>query len=381
MRQKISIFIFLLILSFSAHAVTILPVPESFWEKILRCTWHVSCYRHKLGVSITTIAGTDTLSGSRGTINTNFSNLNSGKIENATTSVAAITTLSNLVTTGALSSGSLASGFTTVTVGLGGTGSTTLASNQVLLGSTTNAINVVAGLGTSGQFLTSGGAGAPPTWTTGTTDLTQNNVWTSASTTFLNLVNIRIGTTTHATSTTLRVSDVASTSQLSALSFGVGVATTTSKNVEISGDVQIDGKLNVSSDPVGAIKFLTTPTSAIDTTVLTNGTFADVDITSTTTPDVARFVILNVILDCTHGASAGSSGCLVRFRQNGSSATSNLPRVSEITQVVNISNRQTSMIIVPVDSGEIFEYDFDDNLTGDTSTAQQLQVSVVGFIE
>src|SRR3990167_11229886 len=117
MRQKISIFIFLLILSFSAHAVTILPVPESFWEKILRCTWHVSCYRHKLGVSITTIAGTDTLSGSRGTINTNFSNLNSGKIENATTSVAAITTLSNLVTTGALSSGSLASGFTTITVG------------------------------------------------------------------------------------------------------------------------------------------------------------------------------------------------------------------------------------------------------------------------
>ena len=49
------------------------------------------------GTSITTIAGTDTLSASRSVINTNFSNLNSGKIEVGTTSVASITTLENLV--------------------------------------------------------------------------------------------------------------------------------------------------------------------------------------------------------------------------------------------------------------------------------------------
>lgn len=144
--------------------------------------------------------------------------------------------------------------------------------------------------------------------------------------------------------------------------------------------MQIDGVLNVANAQVGAVKFLATPTSAIDTTILTNGTFTDVDVTSTTTPDVARFVILNVMMDCTMTTAAGA-GCLVRFRQNGSAATLNLPRVSVVVQVNSQTNRMTGMIIVPVDSGEIFEYDFDDNLSGETSTAQRLQVSVVGFIK
>src|SRR3990167_4312902 len=61
----------------------------------------------KLGSTITTIAGGDTISSSRAVINTNFSNLNAGKIENSTTSVAAITTLGNLTTAGTFTSGSL----------------------------------------------------------------------------------------------------------------------------------------------------------------------------------------------------------------------------------------------------------------------------------
>ena len=126
----------------------------------------------KLGVSITTIQGTDTLKDSRTTINTNFSNLDAGKIENSTTSVAAITTLSNLVSVGTITTGTWDA--STLTVARGGTGSTTLSANQVLLGNGTTQLAVVAGLGSSGQFLTSGGAGTPPTWTTGSFDTTLN---------------------------------------------------------------------------------------------------------------------------------------------------------------------------------------------------------------
>lgn len=129
------------------------------------------------GTTITTINGSDTLSGSRTTINDNFSALNNGKIENATTSVASITTLpglttaGSLVTVGALTSGSLASGFTAVTVPLGGTGSTTLSSGQVLLGNGASAVTT-PGWGTSGQVLTSGGGGVAASWTSTSVDQT-----------------------------------------------------------------------------------------------------------------------------------------------------------------------------------------------------------------
>jgi len=136
----------------------------------------------KLGSSITTIAGGDTISSSRAVINTNFSNLNDGKIENSTTSVAAITTLSNLVTVGTLTSGSLGSGFTTVVGARGGTGSTTLSTNQVLLGNGTGNIGVVEGWGTSGQGLLSNGGVLAPTWQAITTDQTANYIWSGTHT-------------------------------------------------------------------------------------------------------------------------------------------------------------------------------------------------------
>src|SRR3990167_9137649 len=118
----------------------------------------------KLGATITTINAADRITDSRSTINTNFANLNTDKIEVATTSVGNITTLSNLVTVGTLTSGSLGSGFTTVVVGRGGTGSTTLSANQVLLGNGTGNISVVSGLGSTDQVLTSNGASSAPTW-------------------------------------------------------------------------------------------------------------------------------------------------------------------------------------------------------------------------
>lgn len=123
-----------------------------------------------LGTSVTTINGTDTISGSRTTINNNFTALNNGKIDVGTTSVASITTLENLATIGTITSGTWSG--TALTWAKGGNASTTLSINQVLLGSTTSGFKVVSGYGTSGQFLTSNGSGNAPTWTTGSIDTT-----------------------------------------------------------------------------------------------------------------------------------------------------------------------------------------------------------------
>lgn len=119
---------------------------------------------NNLGSTITTILGTDTLSASRAVINTNFSNLNTDKLQSGDT--AALLTIGTLTLTNPL------------TVANGGTGSTTLSSNQVLLGNGTGNVKVVTGHGTLGQFLTSGGAGAAPTWSTAAIDQAGNYTWT-----------------------------------------------------------------------------------------------------------------------------------------------------------------------------------------------------------
>lgn len=57
------------------------------------------------------------------------------------------------------------SGITDLAVADGGTGVSTLTSNAILLGNGSSSIATVASLGTSGQVLTSGGAGVAPSWT------------------------------------------------------------------------------------------------------------------------------------------------------------------------------------------------------------------------
>src|SRR3990167_6348550 len=76
--KKLLIILFL-ILSLSAEAATIYPLQneEGFFAKVWRCGWHLSCYKQKLGATITTIAATDLIKNSRATINTNPANLNS----------------------------------------------------------------------------------------------------------------------------------------------------------------------------------------------------------------------------------------------------------------------------------------------------------------
>jgi len=160
-----------------------------------------------VGTSVTTIAGTDKLSDSRSVINDNFASLNAGKMEYGTTTIPTLTTASALVTVGALSSGSLTTGFTTINVAQGGTGRATLNVNQVLLGNGVSGIDKVSGLGDSGQFLTSNGAGTPPTWQTSAVDTGINYNWTgehtfTASSSMLSL-NVTDLIATTATSTNI----------------------------------------------------------------------------------------------------------------------------------------------------------------------------------
>ena len=152
-----------------------------------------------LGATITTIAASDTIRDSRAVINTNFANLNSDKIEVATTSIGNITTLPGLTSAAALATiGTITTGVwngTALTVTYGGTGSTTLSSNRVLLGNGTGIMkNVVDG--TSGQFLTNQGVGTAPTWTTSSVDQALDYTWTG------NHIFTR-ATTTNATTTIL----------------------------------------------------------------------------------------------------------------------------------------------------------------------------------
>lgn len=154
--------------------------------------------------AILSIAATDKISDSRAIINANFNELASSTIEVGTTTIPTITSLPNLVTVGTLTTGTWNAD--TITVPYGGTGSTTLSSNQVLLGNGTGAIKVAAGYGTSGQFLTSNGVGAAPTWTSATVDVAANYTWTgnhsfvNATTTYLGVGN-HIFSTGTATST------------------------------------------------------------------------------------------------------------------------------------------------------------------------------------
>lgn len=130
----------------------------------------------KLGSTITNIAGTDTLSSSRTTINNNFTNLNNGKIEYSSTSIAAVTTLANLVTVGTITSGTWTG--SVIDVARQGTGTTSPSPYQVVLGNGALGLTIASSTGTSGQFLTSNGAGAYPSWQTSAVDQGLGYNWT-----------------------------------------------------------------------------------------------------------------------------------------------------------------------------------------------------------
>ena len=127
------------------------------------------------GSTITTIQGTDTIRDSRSTINTNFTNLNTDKIEVSTTTIGNITSLPNLATVGTITSGTWQG--TGIDVARQGTGSTSPTSNQVILGNGASGFKVVSGFGSSGQFLQSQGSSQAPTWETSAIDQAAAYSW------------------------------------------------------------------------------------------------------------------------------------------------------------------------------------------------------------
>ena len=336
----------------------------------------------KLGATITTIAGTDTIKNSRATINTNFANLNSevlgvltpARLTATSTSATSTIQFGLEIYQGALAVGTTAT--TTIRTAAtssfsGGISTTGTIDSQGSTATSTfaNGISLANGC----VLLSTGGC-------LSALDLTVSNVWTSASTTFVNGVSTGNSTSTNATTTNLQVSGHASTTNATIGALGVGVSTSTQRNLQVAGMVQIGGTLNVGGDQIGAIKFLATPRNSVTRTTYTSGTFADIDITSTTTPDTARFAIINARLDVTEAAVASGEGAIVAFRQNGSSVTANLLTLTAMVQVNNIENRASGMFIVPLDSSQIFEYDVS-GITGDTPDTLNLVIDTVGFIK
>lgn len=147
--------------------------------------------------AITTILGTDRLTDSRVTINNNFTDLDTTKMEMATTSVDSITTLSNLATIGTITSG-VWNG-TAIPVGYGGTGTTSPSTYLTMIGDGANGFTVASTTGTSGQFWTSGGAGAYPSWTTSAISTSDNYAWTGTH----NFLSTALFTALNASSTVI----------------------------------------------------------------------------------------------------------------------------------------------------------------------------------
>lgn len=205
--------------------------------------------------SFTTIASTDRLTDFVAVYNANL-----GKtVETGTTSVSSITTLPNLVSVGTLTTGVWHG--TPVTVPYGGTSSTTLSQYQVLVGNGTGIVQTAEGIGTNGQFLTSRGAGMTPYFTSASFDTTLDYLLTGGWT-------FPRATTTNATSTSLQVSGLASTSRMIVGALGVGVSTTTQRNAEIAGNLQVSGSCS------GCVQMSTTSATASLGTSATAGASA-----------------------------------------------------------------------------------------------------------
>ena len=197
-------------------------------------------------------------------------------IEVGTTSVASITTLAGLTSASALATiGTITSGTwngTAIGVAYNGTGTTSPTLDQIILGNGASGFKVVSGFGSSGQFLTSGGAATAPTWTTSAIDQAANYAWTglhafnNASTTF-NSIQYGWPVAQNASSTVLSKNATGQLSwnkapivftQDSVDHFGINVATTSVATYRIPASTfGINGTLRYS------VFFLSTSTVAL----------------------------------------------------------------------------------------------------------------------
>lgn len=123
--------------------------------------------------AITTILGTDKLSDSRTTINDNFTDLDTTKMEMATTSVAGITTLSNLDSIGTITTG-VWNG-TNIIATNGGTGLTSYATGDIIFASGANTLTQLVASSTNEVLTLIGGV---PVWKDAVINQANNFTWT-----------------------------------------------------------------------------------------------------------------------------------------------------------------------------------------------------------
>jgi hypothetical protein len=281
--NKVLLFAVILLLTTTAHAATVSPLPPStfqrFVETVKSCRFNVSCYfDNRFGASITTIQGTDTLKDSRTTINDNFSALNSTKLEDNNDTAVNLTVGST--TFGTLNATSTVTFLSALTVPNGGTGSTTLSQFNILLGSSTNALGIVSGHGTSGQFLTSNGAGAAPTWQTASVNQNVNYTWTAHhifSSAFFTLASTTNATTTgsqYFTSLPSTILKTDSTGKLSAAVAGTdykrqGYSFATTTDTTVSNGYATSTSFNI---PAGVVSASSTINIAANVTAVDSGT-------------------------------------------------------------------------------------------------------------
>ena len=181
--MKKTLAFFFLTLALNVQAVSLNQIPKIIekpnilartFQKIVKCTWHISCYSDKiLGVSLYSITGTTLVSDLDTYIMQNDNALDAGKIENSTT------TLPYLAGIGTITSGTWNA--TAISVSKGGTGTTSPSPYLVLLGDGQYGITHASTTGTTGQVFVSNGAGIYPSWQSGTVDQTLSYNWTGTT--------------------------------------------------------------------------------------------------------------------------------------------------------------------------------------------------------
>lgn len=405
MKKLLIIF---LLLAPIAQAAIIYPLPneESFFAKVWRCKWHISCYQKKLGATLTDITSATLIKDYPAIQNTNNANVNAELLGVLTparltaTSTSATSTiqwglevyqrpiavgLANATTTirGNATSSFTGGISTTATLDIQSTSATSTFSNGIRLingcitmpDGTCALTSAIAGSGSTNQVAYFSAA----TTIAGDTDFTRDANGFIATN----------GTTTNATSTSLQVSGLASTSQMIIGALGVGVATTTQRNIQVAGSAQITGSttiaggLNVKGTEVGGTVFLATPVNSVDSITLTAGTFTNIDISATTTAgDFARFVIINAEMRVTHTTCDSGDGAYLRFRQGGSSVTANLPRLMVTCQTGARISAGSGMFVIPLNTSQIFQYDASlGPLSGDSPDSVRYLIDTVGYIK
>lgn len=298
--------------------------------------FHLIKDENKLGSSLTTIQGTDRLTDSRSTINTNFSNLNDTKIESSSSSIAAITTLDNLTSIGVLTNLRV-SGSTTI--------ASTLSVTNPITGSSTLRILGDVGFGTStptralsvqgGGFFSSNLLSANLN-ATGTLDVSGVSTLSGGLITASTSISSHLSITGRLTaSSTFQLAD-------SAL---IGT-TTSSRLLAVQGSALLSGNLSSSGlIATGTINFSCSPQS-------TKTAFIESAATSTTItgPKVIRASTLTRVDIVTQCDGACQGGAVLNLYHGTSRATSTGTTVF----TDNIATNSTT-------TGKTFNSGFNDN--------------------